>query len=59
MEIMKLTIKEDFHHGTHYLFLFSYHEITLFEKKCDIKLINSISIYNLKPLVSLDRLIKN
>ena len=40
MEIMKLTIKEDFHHGTCYLFSFSYHKVTLFEKKYVIKLIN-------------------
>ena len=59
MEIMKLTIKEDFHPGTHYLFLFSYHKITLFEKKYDIKLITLISMYHLKPLVSLGRFIKN
>ena len=37
MEIMKLTIKEDFHRGTCYLFSFSYHKITLFEKKYVIK----------------------
>ena len=43
MEIMELTIKEDFHCGTHYLFSFSYHKIT-FEKKYDIKLITLISI---------------
>ena len=47
---MKLTIKEDFHSGTHYLFSFSYHKITLFEKKNDIKLISLISMYHLKPL---------
>ena len=40
MEIMKLTIKEDFHGGTCYLFSFSYHKITLFEKKYVIKLCN-------------------
>ena len=50
---MKLTIKEDFHHGTRYLFSFSYHKITLFEKKYGIKLITLISMYHLKPLVSL------
>ena len=33
MEIMILTIKEDFHRGTCYLFSFSYYKITLFEKK--------------------------
>ena len=32
-----LTIKEDFHRGTCYLFSFSYHKITLFEKKYVIK----------------------
>ena len=57
MEIMKLTIKEDFHGRTHYLFSLSYHKITLFEKKYDIKLINLISMYHLKPLVSLGRFI--
>ena len=57
MDIMKLTVK-DFHRGTHYLFSFSYHKITLFEKKYDIKLITLISMYHLKPLVSLGRLIK-
>ena len=36
MEIMKLTIKEDFHRVMAF-FLFSYHKITLFEKKYDIK----------------------
>ena len=40
-------------------FSFSYHKIALFEKKYDIKLITLISIYQLKPLVSLDRFIKN
>ena len=40
-------------------FLFSYRKITLFEKKYDIKLITLISMYHLKPLVSLDRFIKN
>ena len=57
MEIMKLTIKEDFHRGTHYLFSFSYHKITLFEKKYDIKLFALISMYHLKPFVRLGRLI--
>ena len=38
-------------------FSFSYHKITLFEKKYDIKLITLISVYYLKPLVSLDRFI--
>ena len=59
MEIIKLTIKEDFHNGTHYLFSFPYHKITSFEKKYDIKLIALISMYHLKPLVSLGRFIKN
>ena len=58
LEIMKLTIKEDFHHGTVF-FSFSYHKITLSEKKYDIKLITLISMYHLKPLVSLDRFTKN
>ena len=40
-------------------FSFSYHKITLFEKKYDIKLICLISMYHLKLLVSLDRFIKN
>ena len=52
MEIMKLTIKEEFHPGTDF-FSFSYHKITLFEKKYDLKLITLI-----KPLVSLDRFLK-
>ena len=37
--------------------LFSCHGITLFEKKYDIKLIILISMYHLKPLVSLSRFI--
>ena len=37
MEIVKLTIKEDFHRGACYLFSFSYQTITLFEKKYVIK----------------------
>ena len=41
------------------LFSFSYHKITLFEKKYDIKLITGISMYHLKSFVSLDRFIKN
>ena len=56
---MRLTIMEDFHRGTCYLFSFSYHKITLFEKKYDIKLITLISMYNLKPLVSLGSFIRN
>ena len=47
MEIMKLTIKEDFHSGTAF-FSFSYHKITLFEKKYDIKLIILIPMYHFK-----------
>ena len=58
MEIMKLTIKEDFHSGMLF-FSFSYHKITSFEKKYDIKLITLIFMHHLKPLVSLDRFIKN
>ena len=38
MEIMKLTIKEDFRRGTVFS-CFSYHKITLFENKYGIKLI--------------------
>ena len=34
MEIMKLTIKEDFHR---YLFSFSYHKITLFERDMTLR----------------------
>ena len=34
-------------------FSFSYHKITLFENKYGIKLITLISMYHLKPLVSL------
>ena len=41
MEIMKLTIKEDFHHETHYRFRFLIIKIT-FEKKYDMKLITLI-----------------
>ena len=47
MEIMKLTAQEDFHCGM-FFFSFSYHKITLFEKKYDIKLIILISMYHLK-----------
>ena len=36
-------------------FSFSYHKITLFEKKYDIKLITLISTCHLKPLVSLGK----
>ena len=46
MEIMKLTIKEDFRRGTDFS-CFSYHKITLFENKYGIKLITSISMYHL------------
>ena len=59
MEIMKLTIKEDFHRGKHCLFTFSYQKITLFVKKYDIKLITLISMYHLNPFVSLGRFIQN
>ena len=31
------------------IFSFSYHKITLFDKKYDIKLITFISMYHLKP----------
>ena len=34
-------------------FSFAYHKIILFEKKYDIKLVTLISMYHLKPLVSL------
>ena len=47
-------VKEDFHHGTHNLFSFSYHKTALFETKYEIKLITLMSMYHLKPLVSLD-----
>ena len=46
MEIIRLTIKDDFHRETCYFFSFSYHKITLFEKKYVIKLIPLISMYN-------------
>ena len=55
---MKLTIKEDFHHGKHYLFSSSYHNITLFEKKYDIKLTTLVSMYHLKSLMSFGRSLK-
>ena len=42
----------------HVFFPISYHKITLFEKKYNIKLMASISMYHLKPLLSLDRFIK-
>ena len=45
MEIMKLTIKEDFHRGICCLFSFSHKKITLFLKKYDIKSITLISMY--------------
>ena len=57
MEIITLTIREDFHRG-HVFFSFSYHKITLFEKKYDIKLITLSSMCHLKPLVSLGRFIE-
>ena len=41
------------------LFSFTYHKITLFGKKYDIKLITLISMHHLKSFVSLDRFIKN
>ena len=47
MEIMKLTIEEDIHGGTCYLFSFSYHKIILSEKKYSIKLITLITCYAL------------
>ena len=46
MEIMKLTIKEDFHPGECYLVSFCYHKITLFEEKYDIKLVTLIFMYH-------------
>ena len=51
MEIMKLTIKEDFRRGTVFL-AFLYHKITLFENKYGygIKLIALISMYHLHLL---------
>ena len=53
MEIMKLTIKKDFR----FFLSFLVTKITLFENKCDIKLITLISVYHRKLLVSLDRFI--
>ena len=50
---MELTINKDFRRGTCYPFSFSYHKITLFEKKYVLKLITLLSMYHLKPLVSL------
>ena len=47
MEITDITIKEDFHCGKCYLFSFSYHKITLFEKKYVIKF-TLISMYHLR-----------
>ena len=58
MEIIKLTIKEDFHLWT-VLFSFSYDKIALFEKKYDIKFVTLIPMYHVKPLVSLDKFNKN
>ena len=49
MEIMKLTIKEDFRLGTVFS-CFSYHKITLFENKYGIRLIILISMYHLNLL---------
>ena len=49
MEIMKLTIKDDFRRGTVFS-CFSYHKITLFENKYGIKLITLISMYHLNLL---------
>ena len=46
MEIMKLTIKEDFCYGMVFS-CFSYHKITLFENKYGIKLITLIKCYAL------------
>ena len=43
MEIMKVTIKEDFHRGTVFLVVLSQNHII--EKKYDIKLITLISMY--------------
>ena len=49
MEIMKLTIKEDFRSGTVFS-CFPCHKITLFENKYGIKLITLISMYHLNLL---------
>ena len=49
MEIMKLTIKEDFRGGTVFS-CFSYHKIPLFENKYGIKLITLIFMYHLNLL---------
>ena len=55
----KINYQSDFHCGTRYFFSCSYKKITLFEKKYDFKLITLISMYHLKPFVSLGRFIKN
>ena len=52
MEIMKLTIKEDFRRGTVFS-CFSYHKITLFENKYGIKLITLISMHRLNLIASI------
>ena len=49
MEIMKLTIIEDFRRGTIFS-CFSYHKTTLFENKYGIKLITLISMCHLNLL---------
>ena len=58
LDIMKLTVKEDFHRGTVFFLVFL-SQNHIFLKKYDFKLITLISMYHLKPLVSLDRFIKN
>ena len=50
MDIMKLTIKEDFHRGKHYLSTFFLKRIGLFAKRYDIKFITLISMYHLNLL---------
>ena len=57
MEIIECTNEEDFHRKKHYVIWFSSQKIILFEKKYDLKLITLISVYHLKPVVSLERLI--
>ena len=49
MEIMKLTVKEDFRRETVFC-CFSYHKITLFENKYGIKLTTLIFMYHLNLL---------
>ena len=54
----ELSIKDDVHHGTCYLFSFYYHKIRLFKKKYYIKLVTLISMYYLKTNCVLAGLVK-